>query len=231
MRDSASVRLVERLRSGEPVFGVFAGDGKRAIAEKLASDERVDFVFYDMEEGPFDGESLERMEVFLHSLEGRPMVTRLPPIRDGFAEAEERARRLVSSGVDGVVFPHIENRAQAEHAVRSTAPSESIPTVSTTPGLPLAILIIEDRAGVENAGEIVSTPAVSVVIPGPGDLRRAYDGDDTAVDRAIETVLAAAKAEGVVCGITAGSADMEKRLRQGFRFMIATSHDALGVGR
>jgi 4-hydroxy-2-oxoheptanedioate aldolase len=228
MRTLPSVRLVEALRSGDPVFGVFAPDGATSTAEKLASEDRVDFVFYDMEEGPFDEERLEDMERFLHSLDRRPMVTRLPPIRDGFPEAEERTRRLLAAGVDGVVFPHVENRVQAEHAVRSMALGGG--PRATMPG-PLTILIIEDRAGVENASEIVSTSGVSVVIPGPGDLRRAYDGDAVAVEKAIQTVLSAARARGVVCGITAGRADMEKRLEQGFRFLIATSHDAIGVGR
>jgi 4-hydroxy-2-oxoheptanedioate aldolase len=223
MRTLASIRWVESLRSGKPVFGLFLPDVTRATAEKLASDEEVDFVFYDMEEGPFD---VEGMESFLHDLAGRPMVTRLPPIRDGFAEAEERAKRLVKAGVDGVVFPHVENRAQAEHAVRSIdGGGESLDDG------PLGILIIEDRVGVDNAAEIVSTPGVSVVIPGPGDLSRAYDGDAAAVEGAVQTVLAACRERDVICGVTAGPGDVETRVRQGFRFIIAKSHDALRVGR
>jgi 2-keto-3-deoxy-L-rhamnonate aldolase RhmA len=100
-----------------------------------------------------------------------------------------------------------------------------------SPGSPVSILIIEDRIGVENASETVSTPGLEIVFPGPGDLRRAYDGDAAAVERAIQTVLAACKENGVVCGITAGPQDIEKRLKEGFRVIIVTAPEALAIGR
>ena len=94
-----------------------------------------------------------------------------------------------------------------------------------------SILIIEDRVGVANAKEIVSTPGVEIVFPGPGDLRRAYEGDLAAVEQAIQTVLSACKEFGVTCGITAGPQDIEKRLNEGFRVFIVTNLDALPIGR
>lgn len=75
------------------------------------------------------------------------------------------------------------------------------------------------------------TPGVSVVIPGPGDLRRAYEGDMEAVEAAIQTVLAECLAADVACGITAGPDDIGERLDQGFRLIIVTSPEALTVGR
>ena len=93
------------------------------------------------------------------------------------------------------------------------------------------VLLIEDQVGIRNAREIVSTPGVSVVIPGPGDLRRAYDRDMEAVENAIQTVLAACKEYDVACGITAGPGDIAERLEQGFRLIIVTNPDALAVGR
>jgi 2-keto-3-deoxy-L-rhamnonate aldolase RhmA len=207
------------LASGKPVFGIFSEKTKES-AEALAKNDLVDFVFYDMEEGPFD---VEAMKVFMQSLRGRPVATRLPPIRDGADEAAKRAKLLVEAGVSAVVFPHVENRGQAELAVGS------IPAKG--PNEPSSILIIEDRIGVENASEIVSTTGIGIVFPGPGDLRRAYDGDGAAVERAIQAVLAACKENGVVCGITAGPGDIEKRLQEGFRVIIVTRPEALAIGR
>ncbi|HEY7698934.1 MAG TPA: aldolase/citrate lyase family protein, partial [Vicinamibacteria bacterium] len=91
--------------------------------------------------------------------------------------------------------------------------------------------IIEDRIGVSNAREIVSTPGVDIVFPGPGDLRRAYDGDKDEVEKAIQKVLSACQEFHVVCGITAGPDDIEKRLSEGFRVFIVTNADALPIGR
>jgi 2-keto-3-deoxy-L-rhamnonate aldolase RhmA len=207
------------LASGKPVFGIFSEKTKES-AEALSKNELVDFVFYDMEEGPFD---VDGMKLFMQSLRRRPIVARLPPIRDGAEDAAKRAKLLVEAGVQGVVFPHVENREQSEIAVRSMPPKGA--------EAPVGILIIEDRIGVENASKIVSTPGVGIVFPGPGDLRRAYDGDAAAIERAIQTVLAACKENRVVCGITAGPHDIEKRLQEGFRVIIVTRPEALAIGR
>ncbi len=95
----------------------------------------------------------------------------------------------------------------------------------------LSILLIEDQVGVRNAREIVGTPGVGVVIPGPGDLRRAYEGDAEAIEGAIQTVLSACKEFDVPCGITAGADDVAERLDQGFRLIIVNGDDALPMGR
>jgi 4-hydroxy-2-oxoheptanedioate aldolase len=93
------------------------------------------------------------------------------------------------------------------------------------------LILIEDKVGIQDARRIVSTPGASIVIPGPGDLRRAYEGDLEGVENAIQATLAACKEYGVPCGITAGPEDVEKRLDEGFRVIIVTDHDALAVGR
>ena len=92
------------------------------------------------------------------------------------------------------------------------------------------ILLIEDQEGIAVAREIVGTPGVSVAIPGPGDLRRAYEGDMQAVETAIQTVLAACKEFDVACGITAGVDDIAERLAQGFKLIIVNQPEALSVG-
>ena len=211
--------ILALLGSGKAVFGAFSGEKTEENAAKLSGDNQLDFVFYDMETGPFD---VGGMSDFMVSLAGRPIVTRLPPIREGREEARERTKLLLEAGVDGVVFPHVEDRAQTEHATRS---------MGSAPGRAPSILIIEDRIGVENARDIVSTPGVEIVFPGPGDLRRAYGGDGLAVENAIQSVLSACKEFGVVCGITAGPEDIEKRLKEGFRVFIVTNLEALPIGR
>jgi 2-dehydro-3-deoxy-L-rhamnonate aldolase len=208
--------ILALLGSEKAIFGAFSGESTKENAAKLSGDGQLDFVFYDLETGPFD---VDGMRDFMSSLGGRAIVTRIPPIREGRVEASERAKLLLEAGVDGVVFPHVEDRAQAEHAVSSLG------------GKAPNVLIIEDRIGVSNAREIVSTPGVDIVFPGPGDLRRAYDGDKVEVEKAIQRVLSACQEFHVVCGITAGPDDIEKRLSEGFRVFIVTNFDALPIGR
>jgi 2-keto-3-deoxy-L-rhamnonate aldolase RhmA len=211
--------ILALLGSGKAVFGAFSGEKTKENASKLSGDNELDFVFYDMETGPFD---VEGMRDFMAALGGLAIATRLPPIGEGREPARERAKLLLEAGVDMVVFPHVEDRGEAELAVSSVASDgRKVPS----------LLIIEDKTGVANAREIVSTPGVDIVFPGPGDLRRAYEGDAAAIENAIQTVLSACKEFGVVCGITAGPSDIEKRLKEGFRVFIVTNLDALPIGR
>lgn len=186
-----------------------------------------------------------------------PVALRIPPIRDGREQARERTAAGLDAGAYAVVFPHVESADEARHAVASMRPARAgglrpapSPEAARVFGVspeeygaradlwPLAgdgelvsMILIEDRVGVENALEIVSAPGVGVAFPGPGDLRRAYDGDAEAVEEAIRTVLAACLEAGVPCGITAGPEDIAERIEQGFRVFIVTSPDALPVGR
>lgn len=260
-------KIVQLLEAKKPAFGIFGGEKTPAGAAETADVDEADFVFYDMETGPFD---VEGMRVFMQFLLHRgeiartgsifdehPVVTRIPPIRDGRVEAQDRVERVLDAGVHGVVFPHVESREDAELAVASmrfrpegrrpierrldaprywgVSDEEYRRRADLWPVSPqgelVNLLLIEDKVGIANARQIVSTPGASIVIPGPGDLRRAYAGDMEGVEKAIQTTLAACKEYGVACGITAGPDDIEKRLDEGFLVIIVTNHDALAVGR
>lgn len=229
---TAANRMVELLSSGQPVFGIFSGEHTSEQGARMARNREADFVFYSLESGPFD---IPAMEAYMEGMgEGaggyapQPVALRIPPIRDGADSARARTRAGLDAGARSIVYPHVESVEDAELAVGALGEA-------AWPGNPdgnlVSILLIEDRIGIERAAEIVRTPGVSVVIPGPGDLRRAYEGDMEAVEAAIQTVLAECLAADVACGITAGPDDIGERLDQGFRFFIVTSPEALAVGR
>ena len=134
----------------------------------------------------------------------------------------------LAAGVSAIVFPHVQSAEDARLAVTAMGPDLWPGNAS---GVLVNMLIVEDLPGMERVDEIVSTPGVSVVFAGPGDLRRAYDGDMVAVESAIQTVLAACKVHEVPCGITAGVDDIAQRLEQGFRVIIVTELDAVAMGR
>jgi 2-keto-3-deoxy-L-rhamnonate aldolase RhmA len=224
-------KLARLLAEGQAVFGMFARpqntDGGRAAA---ANDE-TDFIFYSLESGPWD---IPTMESFMTAMteasgekEPHPVTLRIPPIREDREVALAHISEGIAAGVEGIVFPHVESRADAELAVRSMG--SRLWPISPSGDL-INILLIEDQVGITAAREIVGTPGVSVAIPGPGDLRRAYEGDMEAVEEAIQTVLAACKEFDVACGITAGVDDIGERLAQGFRLIIVNQPEALSVG-
>ena len=226
---TAFVRLLE---NDQPVFGIFSGDHTPEQGAVMVQNRETDFVFYSLERGPFD---IPAMEAYMQGMvdgagehSPHPIALRIPPIREDREAAPERVRQGLDAGVDAIVFPHVESADEAALAVSSMGTNV---WPAAPDGMYVNILLIEDRVGIANAREIVGTPGVSIVFPGPGDLRRAYESDMEAVENAIQTVLAACKEFDVPCGVTAGVDDIGERLEQGFRVIIVTEPEALSVGR
>ncbi len=224
--------VVNLIVDGQVVFGIFSGPTTREQGALMGQNRELDFVFYSLESGPFD---IMSTKVYMEGVaEGsgseppHPLVLRIPPIRNGVEAAQAHAAEALDAGVAAIVFPHVESADEAAVAVAAMGDDH-------WPGNPsgslFSILIIEDRTGVERADEIVATEGVSVVFPGPGDLRRAYEGDMEAVEAAIQTVLASCQRHGVPCGITAGLDDIAERIEQGFRMFIVTDAAAVTPGR
>lgn len=227
-----SAPLVRLLSEGQVLFGMFSGPTTREQGAEMGRNRQLDFVFYSLESGPFD---IPAMAEYMDGIaEGsgtdrvHPLVLRVPPVGDDAEQAHENVGRALGAGVAGIVFPHVESTTDAAVAVSAMG-------AASWPGNPdgglVNMLIVEDRAGVERVGEIVSTAGVSVVFAGPGDLRRAYAGDMAAVEDAIQAVLAACKEHGVACGITAGADDIAERIAQGFRVFIVSDLAAVVEGR
>ena len=119
-------KIVALLEAGKPVFGIFSGPKTPESAMAIAVTE-ADFVFYSMERGPFDVPGMQvymqfmmdRKSVAASGFNEQPILTRIPPIRDGKVEAQDRTKRLLDAGVYGIVFPHVETTKDAAWAVRS----------------------------------------------------------------------------------------------------------------
>ena len=198
----------------------------------MGQNRALDFVFYSLESGPFDIPTLESYMDGVAEGGGEepehPIALRIPPIDDDPEGAQDRATQALDAGVSAIVVPHVQSRAHAQAAVDIMG-SDLWPGNSS--GTLLNMLIVEDIPGIEHVDEIVSTPGVSVVFAGPGDLRRSYEGDMEAVENAIQTVLSACKANAVPCGITAGVDDIATRIEQGFQVIIVTEAEAVPIGR
>lgn len=223
--------MIDLLADGEVVFGIFSGEQSAEGGRLMAAGPDVDFVFYSLESGPFD---LDAMAAYMDGLAGAstapppPIALRIPPIRDDRQAAVERTRQGLAAGAQAIVYPHVESVDDVALTVEAIG-DRLWP--SRPDGDVLSVLLIEDQIGIERASEIVGAAGAGVVIPGPGDLRRAYEGDMEAVEGAIQTVLAACLELDVPCGITAGVDDIATRIEQGFRFFIVTEPEAVAVGR
>ena len=222
--------LVALMQEGQPVFGVFSGPKTREQGAAITATD-ADFVLYSLESGPFD---IPTMAEYLDGMrEGGgadavaelPVVLRVPPIEDE-AATQAQLDEALPTGIGGIVFPHAARPDQAAASARMMPGAWP----QDAEGDLVNILIVEDHEGIENVREIMATPGLSVVFAGPGDLRRAYEGDMEAVENAIQTVLAACKEFGVVCGVTAGVDDIAGRLEEGWGMIIVTQPEAVAVG-
>lgn len=229
--DDPDTSVVDHLRAGHPIFGLFSGPQTPEQGAAMAERRPLDFVFYSLESGPFDLPTMEAFMAGMADASGdrgtHPVILRIPPIRDGHDEARDRAARGLATGVSGLVFPHVETVEEAELAVAAMGDGG---WPANPDGHLLNLLLIEDQLGIDNVREIAQVPGVSAISPGPGDLARLYDRDMERVEEAIQIVLAACLEFDVICGITANENDVATRLEQGFRFIIATSDETIAPG-
>lgn len=93
----------------------------------------------------------------------------------------------------------------------------------------IAWVIVETLEGLENLDEIAAVPGIGVLWPGAGTLRGVFsregpDGervvDEEAWEGAIQQVLDACEAHGLLCGFPAGPQDIERRMEQGFDVFV-----------
>jgi len=89
------------------------------------------------------------------------------------------------------------------------------------------IAMIESREGVDNTRRILSdAKGIAAIFIGPNDLSTSlgYPGqmDHPETEKAIQKVLAVTQEMGVPCGILANKSNIEKRLREGFKYLVIT---------
>lgn len=121
-------RLIELFEADRPAFGLLSFDYSLTNARALAS-SGLDFILIDMEHAPFD---VERLQEFLLGMTDKrtilekgnlqPDVVPLVriPATGGADELIAQAKQVLDVGVYGVAYPAINNRAEAELAVRAT---------------------------------------------------------------------------------------------------------------
>lgn len=212
------------LAADQPVFGIFSGRKSREGGAETWNGQHADFQLYSMESGPFDVATMRQfMEGMvdvggLDALAEFPIIVRTPAIHTAPDEIEGMVDEAMGAGIAGIVFPHVTTAPEAARSAELIGDSG------------VNILIVEDREGIGNVREIMATQGLDVVFAGPGDLRRAYEGDMEAVEAAIQAVLAACLEFDVACGVTAGVDDIAERLDQGFEVIIVTQPEAVDVG-
>lgn len=252
--------LLDLWEAGTPAFGVFVpnerprpeGSPRPGTARvprqpplytaeggrRLAENPLYDYVFLNLE-GGYDGAAVAAIAEGLRSptATGRKaLLVRVPPIStDGADTARARVREVLALGADGVVIPHVRGVEEARQAIGLfKSEGADVWSPSNRRGDVVAMLMIEDPGALAQAEEIAALGGYSVLACGIGSLTRALGGDREAAEAGNQEVLAVARAAGLADMITAGTDDVEQRIREGFLALLMqgpAADDAIRLGR
>jgi 2-keto-3-deoxy-L-rhamnonate aldolase RhmA len=230
-----------RLRESLPVFGCTITTGSLDMAARAAA-AGFHFLWLELEHSPLTLETVRNIVLATRDLPAVPFA-RLP-----VAETWT-AKRVLDTGVHGVVFPFVSTPALARLAAAACryppqgrrGSGASLATSSwpdpdryydSADSNIMTIVVVEEAEALAHVDEIAATPGVDVLFVGTGDLSFSLglrgQQQHAQVEQAASTVLAAARRHNLVAGRPAGSADETRRyIEQGYLFFQAPSDLAL----
>jgi 2-dehydro-3-deoxyglucarate aldolase/4-hydroxy-2-oxoheptanedioate aldolase len=170
------------LAGGKTAYGTMIGDLRSPTVPQIMAQAGFDFVFFDMEHGPYDLETVADL-VRVARLSGITPLVRVPDT--GY----HLMCRPLDLGAQGIMIPRIETRAQVEYIVESTHfPPAGKRGCSVSKGQNdfqgqnpfeftaqanrenLIILQIEREQAVNQIEDLLGIPGVGAAIIGPNDL-------------------------------------------------------------
>ncbi|MGD2200698.1 MAG: HpcH/HpaI aldolase/citrate lyase family protein [Candidatus Bathyarchaeota archaeon] len=223
--------LKRRLEKGDQVYGTWI-TLESPMATEMMSTLGFDYFVFDTEHSPLD---IYMSQTLMQAMRGNSETT--PIVRVWWNDLVA-IKRALDIGAYGILVPWVNNKEQAEMAVKATryAPEglrgcgprraakfdpEYYETVNEEI---LLICQIETKEAVENIEEIVSVEGVDVSYIGPADLSASYGhlGNQSrpevqeAIDRVFEATQAAGKATGVHMG---SGKTIKDRMEKGYNFI------------
>ncbi len=227
-------QLIARLQDGRHARGTVDRRAPRSIdAAKALAARDLDFAVFDVESGSVDLPQLQASLRALREARGtQPPIAPLARIPRQANDAPEGiVRDLVNLGVSGIMFGHIDTRAQAERAIRALAGHGKGVWPLDPRGELIAVLMIESPVAIRNLEEIVTVPGAGALFFGPGDYSRSIGKPaklplvPPETEAATQAMLKACLSRKVACGYpVAGSpsvlkGEADRRVAEGFRLV------------
>ena len=223
--------LKRRLSRGEQVYGTWI-TVESPMATEMLSSLGFDYFVFDTEHSPLD---IYMAQSLMQAMRGDSKTT--PIVRVNWNDLVQ-IKRALDIGAYGVLVPWVNNREEAEMAVKATryAPNGlrgcgprraamfDPDYLQTADDEILVICQIETKEAVENIEEIVSVEGVDVSYIGPADLSASYghlgNQSHPDVQKAIDRVFDATKAAGKATGVhQASGKTIEDRMEKGYNFI------------
>src|SRR4051812_21626365 len=237
--------LKEKLEAGEPVIGVVISVNNVEVAVQAAN-LGFDFIWLEMEHAPLSLETVRNIVLATRGLSAVPLAR--PPTNELWT-----AKRLLDTGVLGIIFPFTRTPELARQAVAACryppaglrgSGADLAQFRWSVPGgyydfadnCVLVVAVVEDTSAVDHIEEIAAPPGIDVLFIGTSDLSFSLglrgSQRHPKLEAAIAKIVAAAKKHGKALGRPARTAAHIKRFRrQGFQFfMTATDMDFMADG-
>jgi len=215
----------EKLKNGEPVFGMMVTEFDSPAIPVILADAGLDFFILDMEHGTFT------LPAALAILQTARLANITPLIRvpDGMYHV---IAPVLDAGGLGIVVPRVETRDVAARSIAAMRypplgvrgiyggkanneyrPVKLMDYTRAANEEILSIIQIESKRAVECAEELLSTPGLDGVLVGPWDmaLSMGVDPSDAIVSEMTQKVLDIAKKNKVACGIHVGDPGVIKQ--------------------
>ena len=233
--------LLAAWAAGRPTYGGWVSTSEPLAAEYLAA-AGFDEITADQQHGAI---ALRDLPALFAAIEARGVT----PVTRVAALDPHAISTSLDMGALAVIVPMVETAEQAAMLVsacrfppvgtRSAGPTRAIYRMGldlTDLGRVAAVAMVETARGLENVEAIAAVPGLDAVYVGPGDLAISLGlpvlpGDRSAAEAAVqaaalERVLSACRAAGVVAGIYAGTGAAARRhIDQGFQ-MVTVAWDA-----
>jgi 2-keto-3-deoxy-L-rhamnonate aldolase RhmA len=235
----------QKLARGEPVIGLVISVNNVEVAAHGAG-LGFDFLWIEMEHSPITLDTLRNMVLATRGLPAVPFAR--PPVNELWT-----AKRVLDAGVLGVIFPFTRTPELARQAVAACrypplglrgSGADLAQARWPAPGgyydfadeNVLVIAVVEDTSAVSRIDEIAATQGIDVLFIGTSDLSFSLglrgSQNHPELDKAVGTIVAAAKRHGKVLGRPARTLEEIKKFReQGFLlFMTGTDLDFMATG-
>ncbi|HET7595895.1 MAG TPA: aldolase/citrate lyase family protein [Burkholderiales bacterium] len=210
-------RMKEKLKAGEPVFGVSVMIPSPQIVE-MAGAAGFDWVLLDCEHGTLTLESVELMAMAAEAC-GITAIAR--PV----TRSAEHILQVLDRGVMGVQVPHVNTAAEAREVLAAVkyhpagrrglaagtraavydAHGTLADYVKAANEATLIAIQLEDEPAIHNIDELLAVDDIDVFFIGPSDLSQSmgFPGNPkaepvaAAIDRTLKTIVAAGKTPGM----------------------------------
>ena len=227
-------RIKALWQADKPALGILLTAPSVQVTQILAR-AGFDWLLVDLEHGPIDVATAHAM---IAATQGTPAV----PIARVAANVPWLAKPLLDAGAQGIVFPMVNGRAEAEAAVRAlkyppagerlwgpfyAPPRWDLPMpryMQAADDEILTIVMIEHPDAVRNVEEIVSVPGVDLAVIGIFDLATAlgvpgqlgHPDVVAAVERAEAAIL---KSSVKLGGVALSPAQANQMIERGYRLL------------